>query len=345
VDEPPLRIEDVAVALPGHNLSEPAGCRGAGTGMTRPSVLILAPDAEEYPPLLDGLVRKGTQLTTAASSEEARAAWAGQTVVLGQPDLVAAALDAMAGLRWVQSTWAGVEALLRQGRRDFRLTGVKGVFGPLMAEYVFAHLLAHETKLVQRHRHQGQRNWWTEPSGTLAGKTLGIMGTGSIGCHIARTGKAFGMRVLGFSRSGAAADGFERVFGGDEFFDFLAEPDYLVGVLPGTPATEGLLDASAFSAMRPDCCVVNVGRGSLIDEAALLAALNSGKLGGAVLDVFRHEPLPVDSPLWRASGVTVTAHVAADSRPTDIARIFEANYNRYLAGSTLRYEIDFEKGY
>lgn len=313
--------------------------------MTRPSVLILATDAEEYPPLLEGLSRAGTRLSTATSLEEAHAAWAGQTVVLGQPDLVAAALDAMPGLRWVQSTWAGVEPLLCQERCDFRLTGVKGVFGPLMAEYVFAHLLAHETKLAQRHRHQSQRDWWTEPSGTLAGKTLGIMGTGSIGRHIARTGRDFGMRVLGFSRSGAAVEGFERVFGGEELFDFLAEPDHLVGVLPGTPATEGLLDASAFSSMRPHCCVVNVGRGSLIDEAALLAALSAGKLGGAVLDVFRREPLPADSPLWRAPGVTVTAHVAANSWPSDIARLFEANYNLYLAGSKLNYEIDFEKGY
>ena len=313
--------------------------------MNLPAVLILAPDAEEYPPLLSGLLREGATLTTATNPWEARAAWAGQPVVLGQPDLVAAALDAMAGLRWVQSTWAGVEPLLRQERRDFLLTGVKGVFGPLMAEYVFAQILARETKLVRRRQRQERCDWWTAPSGTLAGRTLGIMGTGSIGRHIARTGLAFGMRVLGFSRSGAAVEGFERVFSGDDLHAFLAEPDYLVSILPDTPATRGLLDAPAFGAMQPHCCVVNVGRGSLIDEAALLAALSAGKLGGAVLDVFGQEPLPEDSPLWQAPGVTVTAHVAASSLPADIARIFEANYNRYLAGTKLRYGIDFEKGY
>jgi phosphoglycerate dehydrogenase-like enzyme len=245
----------------------------------------------------------------------------------------------------VQSTWAGVEALLQQPRRDFRLTGVKGVFGPLMAEYVFAYLLAHETKLLERHRRQQQREWWPADSGTLAGKTLGIMGTGSIGGRIADAGRMFGMRVVGFSRGGAAVDGFEKVFASADLRDFLAEADYLVGVLPGTPATDGLLDAAAFAAMRPHCYLVNVGRGTVIDEDALAAALNAGKLGGAVLDVFRQEPLPKDSPLWETPNLTVSAHVAACSRPADIARLFEENYNRFLAGAPLRHRIDFERGY
>jgi phosphoglycerate dehydrogenase-like enzyme len=313
--------------------------------MTRPSVLILAPDSEAYLPLLDGLSRQGTRLCTASSPDRVRTVWEEQPVVLGQPDLVAAALDSMPGLQWVQSTWAGVEALLQQPRRDFRLTGVKGVFGPLMAEYVFAYLLAHETKLLERHRRQQQREWWPADSGTLAGKTLGIMGTGSIGGRIADAGRMFGMRVVGFSRGGAAVDGFEKVFASADLRDFLAEADYLVGVLPGTPATDGLLDAAAFAAMRPHCYLVNVGRGNVMDESALAAALNAGKLGGAVLDVFRQEPLPKDSPLWETPKLTVTAHVAACSRPDDIARLFEENYNRFLAGAPLRHRIDFERGY
>jgi phosphoglycerate dehydrogenase-like enzyme len=311
----------------------------------RPSVLILAPDAGEYLPLLDGLSRQGTQLRAASSPGTVRAIWERQPVVLGQPDLVAAALDSMPGLQWVQSTWAGVEALLQQPRRDFQLTGVKGVFGSLMAEYVLAYLLAHETKLLRRHRRQQQRDWWPRESGTLAGKTLGIMGTGSIGRPIARAGQAFGMRVVGFSRSGGPVEGFERVFAGTELRDFLTRPDYLVGVLPGTPATEGLLDAAALGALRPHCYLINVGRGNLIDEVALAAALTAGRLGGAVLDVFRQEPLPKDSPLWKTPNLTVTAHVAARSLPADIARLFEENYNRFLAGAPLRHRIDFGRGY
>ena len=313
--------------------------------MNRPSVLILAPDAEEYLSLLDGLSRQGTRLRAASSADTVPAVWERQPVALGQPDLVAAALDCMPGLQWVQSTWAGVEALLKQQRRDFQLTGVKGVFGSLMAEYVFAYLLAHETKLLQRHCRQQQREWWPRDSGTLAGKTLGIMGTGSIGARIADTGRMFGMRVLGFSRSGAAVEGFERVFASAELRDFLAQPDYLVGVLPDTPATDGLMDAAALNALPSHCCLINVGRGNLIDETALATALNAGRLGGAVLDVFRQEPLPANSPLWETPNLTVTAHIAACSRPADIARLFEENYNRFLAGAPLRHRVDFERGY
>lgn len=313
--------------------------------MERPPVLILEPDAEDYLSLLDGLSCQGTRLFAVTGADAARAAWSGQPVVLGQPDLVAEALDAMPGVRWVQSTWAGVERLLCHERRDYRLTGVRDVFGTLMAEHVFAYVLAHETQLLERHRRQRRREWWPRPSGTLAGKTLGIMGTGSIGRSIACVGRAFGMRVAGYSRGGAAREGFERVYPGHQLHSFLATADYLVGVLPATPATDGLLDAAALAALPPHCCLINVGRGNLIDEVALAAALSEGSLGGAVLDVFHQEPLPADSPLWEAPNLTVTAHIAAHSRPPDIARIFEENYNRYLTGAPLRHRIDFERGY
>ena len=171
------------------------------------------------------------------------------------------------------------------------------------------------------------------------------MGTGSIGSDIAGMAKAFGMRITGFSRSGASVEGFERVFAGNQLDDFLAEPDYLVCVLPNTPGTRHLLDAGAFRAMKSGCYLVNVGRGALIDEEALADALFKGELSGAVLDVFQDEPLPQESPLWNAPGLIVTAHVAAKSWPQDIARIFMENYRRYVAGKPLKYQIDFERGY
>jgi len=312
---------------------------------SRPGVMILASDADDYLPLLDGLARQGTALTAAHSATSARAAWSGQAVVLGQPDLVAAALHDMPGVRWVQSTWAGVTPLLGLGRRDFLLTGVKGVFGPLMAEYVMGYLLARELKLLERRQHQQRHEWWSEDSGGLQGKTLGIMGTGSIGRCIAERALAFGLRVIGFSRSGRPVEDFERVFPTDRLGEFLALADYIVSVLPATPKTDGLLDSQAFRVMRSHCCLVNVGRGNVVDEAALEDALREGALAAAVLDVFRQEPLPADSPLWDTPGLTVTAHVAAKSRPPDIARIFVENYNRFVAGETLLHVIDFERGY
>ena len=313
--------------------------------MQTPSVLILASDAQEYLPLLEDLDGGGAAFTVAETVGEAHGVYAGQTVILGQPDLVAEALGEMPEVRWVQSSWAGVTPLLEAGRRDYALTGVKDTFGSQMAEYVLGYLLANELKIFERLGHQANRCWWEEPSGSLKGKTLGIMGMGSIGSDIARMAKPFGMRITGFSRSGASAQDFDRVFAGNQLDDFLAEPDYLVCVLPDTPETRHLLDAGAFRAMKKDCYLVNVGRGALIGEEALAEALFKGELSGAVLDVFQTEPLPDESPLWNAPGLIVTAHVAAQSWPEDIARIFMENYRRYVAGKPLKYQIDFEKGY
>lgn len=313
--------------------------------MQTPSVLILASDAQEYLPLLEDLAGDGVAFTVAETVGKAHRAYVGQTVILGQPDLVAEALGEMPGVRWVQSSWAGVTPLLDLGRTDYLLTGVKDTFGSQMAEYVLGYLLANELKIFERLGRQANRCWWEEPSGSLKGKTLGIMGTGSIGSDIARVAKPFGMRITGFSRSGASAQGFERVFAGNQLEDFLVEPDYLVCVLPDTPGTRHLLDAGAFRAMKKNCYLVNVGRGALIDEEALAEVLVKGELSGAVLDVFQDEPLPQESPLWNAPGLIVTAHVAAKSWPEDIARIFMENYRRYVAGKPLNYQVDFERGY
>jgi len=312
---------------------------------SRPGVLILASDASDYLPMLEGLASEGTELVAAESARSAVAAWTGQPVLLAQPDLAAAVITGLPGVRWVQSTWAGVTPLLQLARRDFLLTGVKGVFGPQMAEYVLGVLLERELKLAERQKQQQRRTWWPADSGSLRGKTLGIMGTGSIGRCIAARAGTFDLRVVGCSRSGDSVEGFERVFPIARLDEFLPLADYLVSVLPATPETEGLLDSRAFRAMRPDCILVNVGRGNVIDEAALVKALRKGEIAGAVLDVFREEPLPNDSPLWDAPGLTVTAHVAAKSYPQEIARIFVDNYNRFVAGEPLLYPIDFERGY
>jgi len=311
----------------------------------RDGVLILTRDADDYLERLAGLAADGVGLQAASTPQQALAVYAGEPVVLGQPDLVAAVLERFPEVRWVQSTWAGVRPLLELARRDYLLTGVKEVFGPQMAEYVFGHLLAREIRLAERRARQDRREWWAAESGTLEGKRIGIMGTGSIGRHVARVAAAFDLRVCGYNRSGRAVRGFERVYPVGRLTDFLADLDYLVCVLPNTPGTRKLLDERAFRALRPGCVLVNIGRGNLIDEPALLAAIERGDVAAAVLDVFAEEPLPPASPLWDAPGVTVTAHVSGISRPADIARLFEANYNRWATGETPDYVIDFEQGY
>ena len=316
-----------------------------GATVNQAVILVLARDAADYDPLLEPVRAEGATIVLAESAAQARGLAATPSVMLGEPDLVAEVLDALPALRWVQSTWAGVTPLIEHPRRDYRLTGVKDVFGPQMAEYVLGYLLAHQLRLLERLGRQAQRDWWPEPSSTLAGRTLGVMGTGSIGAEIARRAQLFDLAVVGLSRAGRPRAGFDRVWPAAGLTTFLAQADFVVSVLPDTTATRGLLDAPAIAAMRPGAYFVNVGRGSVVDEDALAAALNAGRLGGAALDVFRTEPLPASSPLWHAENTLITAHVAARSWPRDIAALFIDNYRRFVAGEPLRYAVDFDRGY
>lgn len=310
-----------------------------------PAIMIISEDALEYAGLLSELAAEGVAINCARTGQEATAAYRGQAILLGEPDLIAGVLHAMPTVEWVQSTWAGVTPLMSAARRDFVLTVVKDTFGPQMAEYVLAYLLARELDIFERLEQQKARQWHDEFSGILQGKRLGIMGTGSIGRHIAAVAGAFGMSVSGLSRRGRAVEGFERVFMPGSLDAFLQQLDYLVAVLPDTPATDRMLDARAFKAMPRHCYFINIGRGNLVDEAALADALARGELAGAVLDVFSEEPLPQDSPLWTAPGLLLTGHVAARSWPEDIAKIFIDNYWRHQRGDALRYSVDFEQGY
>ena len=309
------------------------------------NVLVLARDASEYLPHLEQSCGSDGFVAAASSVGEVREFNRTFDVVLGQPDLAAEFLAEGASVSWVQSTWAGITPLLELGRNDYVLTGVKNTFGPQISEYVFAYLLAREVKLLERVGRQAHKHWWQEPSDTLEGKTLGVMGCGSIGRHVAQTGRHFGMKTLGLSRIGRGVDGFEAVYPVDALGQFLARPDYLVCALPETPQTKGLLGQHEFALMKRSCYLLNVGRGSLIDEKALIRALEDGRLAGASLDVFCEEPLPEDDALWHAENALVTAHIAARSRPADIAAIFLANFERFRQGQPMKYLIDFDRGY
>lgn len=311
----------------------------------RPGVLVLTPDAAAYLPLLQDLIDSGVHIRAATTAGEALSADGGESILVARPDLGAEVLGRLPAVRWVQSTWAGVKPFLTLSRRDFVLTNIKGVFNTQMAEYTFGHLLAIEQRIAERRIRQQRHEWWETLSRPIEGKTMGILGTGSIGTHIARVARAFGLHVTGLSRTGAAKGDFERVYPVGELHAFLAEPDYVVGVLPDTPATTRLFDAAAFRAMKRSAVLVNIGRGNLVDEVALAAALRDGVIAGAVLDVFAEEPLLQDSPLWDAPGTVITGHIAAKSRPADVAAAFRDNYRRWCNGEPLLNRIDFERGY
>lgn len=309
-------------------------------------LLLLTPDADDYLPLLEARALPELEISVARDADAARPYLADAEIILGQPYLSAALLDAAPRLAWLQSTYAGVDALCRPGlRSDYVLTGVKGVFGTLMSEFVFAHILADARHLFETRAHQLAGQWQPLPYRALADATIGIAGLGSIGRHIAATAAHFGMRVVGLRRTAGEVAHVGRVYTTVERDAFLAECDYLVLVLPRTPGTERLIDAAALACLKPSALLINVGRGSTVVEADLVAALRGGSLRGAVLDVFETEPLPAASPLWSLPNVQVSPHHAAVSFAADIVDLFVDNYTRYRQGEPLRCEVDLSRGY
>lgn len=267
-------------------------------------------------------------------------------IVFGEPSLVAPAIDGSTKVRWVQSTWAGVEPLLNPAlRRDYVLTNARGVFGPQMSEYVFGYILAHERHLLDKFRAQQERRWDPAPPGKLTGKQLGLLGVGTIGAAIAKTAKHFGMRVRGYTRSSEGSPDVDQYFHGNDRVAFARDLDYLVCVMPNTSKTRRLVDADLLAALPSHAVFINPGRGSTVDEHALADALYARRIAAAVLDVFDHEPLPADHVFWTLPNVLITSHTAALSFPEDIAPIFVDNYRRFVSGQPLRYVVDFREEY
>ena len=263
-------------------------------------------------------------------------------IVLGTPHHIAQVLPHCPNLMWAQSTWAGVNSLLAMGRRDYVLTALKGVFGHLMAEYSMAWLLAFARGVLKRSQ---QCHWSPQPDEGLAGKSLGIMGTGSIGAAIAVTAKHFGMQVRGLNTDGRRIVPFDSCYPVANRWAFADGLDAIISVLPATPQTDRLIDESLLSLLTPGAVLINVGRGNVIDDTALLGALDDGSLQAAVLDVFEQEPLPEQHPYWTRDDVIVTSHTAAPTPPDAAVSVFMENYWRFSRGEPLHHRVDFDRGY
>lgn len=311
----------------------------------REVLLILSRHADRYDRLIAAAGIPDLERHAAAGVEEAREAARRATILLGDPPLVSGILKDAPRLRWIQSTFAGVDALLPLPPGEIVLTHVKGVFGPLMSEYVFGYILALQRHLFEMREHQRQGLWREMPYRSLSGMRLGICGTGDIGRHLARTGRHFGMEVWGYRRRILPCTDVDRIFFRDDFPAFLAGSDIVVVILPLTPATRGLFDEKAFSAMKESAILINVGRGGTVSEVDLARAVRGGRIRAAVLDVFETEPLPPGSPIWGLPGIFVTPHQAAFSFAEDITAIFLENYRRFKSGSPLKYLVDPARGY
>jgi phosphoglycerate dehydrogenase-like enzyme len=309
-------------------------------------LLILSRDASKYLALIDAADLPQLAIDAASDVTPAKAKLAACNIILGDPGLVSEVAGSIPELEWVQSTWAGVNSLCAEGlRRDYILTGVKGVFGPLMSEYVITYLFALERQVFTMRSNQMKQRWQPLPYKHSGDITLGVVGLGSIGRHLARTAGQFGIRVLGLNRTGDQCVDVEKVYTIENSADFFAESDYVVLTLPETKETRNFIDAEKLGMMKPSSVLMNVGRGSTINEADLVRALRDGVIGGAVLDVFVDEPLAQDSPLWKLPNVFVTPHRAAISFPRDIAGIFIENYRRFLGREPLLHVVNFESGY
>ncbi len=249
-------------------------------------------------------------------------------------------------LRWVQNMGAGVERfLVPELPPRVKLTRVAGIFGPWMAEYVLGWCLWSTQRAELFRARQRERRWLATDPLRLHGSTLCMVGLGDIGRTIARAARVFGMHVTGVSQRGRKVAEVERVYRTRDLRKAIAAADFVVLTVPLTPATHHLVSAAELAAMKPSAWLLNIARGPIVNEAALVDALAAKRIGGAVLDVFDEEPLPAAHPLWALDNVVITPHISGPSTPDEIAPIFNDNLRRYLAGRPLRFSVDRRRGY
>ena len=270
-----------------------------------------------------------------------------------RPEQIAAAKE----LRWIHSPAAAVHQLMfpELVASDVVLTNAREVHGPVVAEHVIALIFALAKKipssvLLQQKHVWGQQILWDERPRVreVAGATVGLIGLGSIGRSVVRSAKALGMRVIAArEHPEKGSEGADAVFAPAQIDEVFRQVDYVVLAAPVTASTKAIANTERLALMKPEACLINVGRGQLVDEPALAAALREKKIGGAALDVFPKEPLAADSPLWDVPNLLITPHTAAltDKLWERHYALFSKNLRRYLNHEALLAVVDKRKGY
>jgi phosphoglycerate dehydrogenase-like enzyme len=303
-------------------------------------------------PRLDELSDEA-EIRCASSVDELRRLLPGAEVMLGWNFRAAnlrEAWDAADSLRWIHWAGAGVDAALfdELAASDIQLTNARGVFDQPMAEWVLGMIIAFAKQLPQTLACQARAEWNHRLSERVAGKRALVVGVGAIGRAVGRLLRAVGMQVEAVGRGARDGDpDFGHVFAIDDLLRRLPEADYVVLITPLTERTRGLFGAAEFGAMKPSARFINIGRGALVIEDALLAALRQGGIAGAALDVFAEEPLPPQSPFWSAPNCLVSPHMSGDfiGFETVMADQFMDNWQRYRAGESLRNIVDKRLGF
>lgn len=279
------------------------------------------------------------------SAREAEIAFCGL-----REDRVRKVLEAAPGLRWYHTPSAGVDRLVEVGEfreRGIILTNNSGSYDIQIAEHVMSFVFAAAKQLHLYRDQQVKREWKDQQHHELRGETMVVFGAGSIGGEVVRLAAAVGLRVIAVRRSGAPVPGATRVVTPERLGDIVAEADYLVVAAPLTSATRGAISRELIARLKPSSWIINIARGPIIDEPALIDALRAEKIGGAALDTFAKEPLPPESPLWTLPNVIITPHTSNSSpkvRERTLA-LFVENVRRYKAGEPLLNRVDWETGY
>ena len=269
----------------------------------------------------------------------------------GKPPVLDTILMSSPRVRWVHARWAGLEGLLSTAiaAHPAVLTNARGVYSGALAEFALAAILYFAKDLGRMVRNQRAEKWEPFDVEEIRGKTLGIVGYGHIGASIAERCRGCGVRVLALRRSTVAPAEtlVDEWVPAPRLRDLMARSDYVAVALPATGETHRMVDTAAIEALKTSAVFVNVGRGSTVDEGALIRALEQGKIRGAALDVFETEPLPAGHPFYRLENVLVSPH-CADHTPTwrdDAVRLFLENLARFRSGEGLRNIVDKTRGY
>jgi len=315
--------------------------------MTRLMILIDEPERSALG--LEALAQAapGVTVTTAGNVAEALATIGECDVLVTLPqhlgnrsaDLFAAARK----LRWVQLVSTGSDKVREHlVGTEVMLTSARGLHGHQMSEAAVSAMLGLARDAKRLHRNQALGRWERFPARVLAGKTAAILGLGVIAEALAPILKALGMRVIGYSGTARTVDGIDEVRARTGLAETVGDIDYLVLLAPLSPETAGLVGTAVFNAMKPTAYLINIARGGIVDEPALLAALDAGDIAGAALDVFAAEPLPADSPWWSHDKVIVTPHVGGihDGYAADVLALASDNLRRFLGGEALRNRVE-----
>lgn len=294
------------------------------------------------------LTEAGVENVYTASTPEEAAQVIQDTEVVLSGGIPTSVLRGQPSIRWVQSMSAGVDVFMKNPDDlppHATLTRIVNQYSGPMAEYVFSYLL-YLAKDINRLRRAQETDTWKPfvPKG-LAGKTIGVAGIGSIGGEIIRKARAFDMKVHGLSFTGDKAASVDAHFGPEEWISFVRDLDVLVLILPLTEQTDRVVGREVLRAMKSDAVLVNVGRGKLIDESALVDVMQAGHLQAAVLDVFEQEPLPTDHPFWAMENVYVTPHVSGLNAFDATADYFLENYRRFQSGEPMLGVVNFARQY